>query len=139
MPKHWCGRAALLAVVLSGCAEPAPKRGAVRGSVTVDGQPVAAGKVRFFALTNGISAEGEIRDGRYEIPAEKGPTAGRYRVEISAEQKTGRKIPDRDGAPGDMKDETVNVIPHKFNRDSTLQIDYDPAADAPHDFRLLAK
>ena len=139
MPRPWCVWAVLVAAVLSGCGDAAPQRGAVRGTVTADGQPVATGKVRFFALTNGISAEGEIRDGRYEIPAEKGPTAGRYRVEISSDKKTGRKVPDRDGAPGDMKDETVNVIPHKFNRDSTLQIDYDPAADAPHDFRLLTK
>lgn len=28
-----------------------------------------------------------------------------------------------------MKDETVNVVPAKYNQGSAVQIDYDPAAD----------
>ncbi|AWM41048.1 hypothetical protein GobsT_03560 [Gemmata obscuriglobus] len=131
-------RAVALAALI-GCGDAAPKRGPVRGTVSVDGTPLATGKVRFFALTNGISAEGEVRDGQYEIPVERGPTAGRYRVEIIAEQKTGRRVPDPDAAPGTMRDETVNVIPPKYNRNSALQVDYDPAANAAHDFRLLTK
>jgi hypothetical protein len=107
--------------------------------VTLDGRPLAAGRIRFFALTGGVSTQGEVRDGRYEIPADRGPTAGKYRVELSVEKKTGRKVPDRDAGPGDLKDETVEAVPARYNRESVLQIDYDPAADRPHDFDLNTK
>ncbi|VTR91987.1 Uncharacterized protein OS=Blastopirellula marina DSM 3645 GN=DSM3645_22359 PE=4 SV=1 [Gemmata massiliana] len=140
MLKHYSfGTALLVATVLSGCADSAPKRGPIRGTVTVDGEPLAAGKIRFFALTGGIGTEGVIQGGRYEIPAERGPTSGKYRVEIVTEKKTGRKVPDRDAGPGEMKDEVVNVIPPKYNRDSTTQIDYDSGSDTPHDFSLKTK
>ena len=58
---------------------------------------------------------------------------------MSAEKKTGRKVPDRDAGPGDMRDETVEAVPARYNWDSALQIDYDPAADAAHDFDLKTK
>jgi hypothetical protein len=131
--------AAALLAALAGCGKDEARRGPVRGTVSLGGQPLAEGKIRFFALTGGISVEGEVRGGKYEIPADRGPTAGKYRVEVTAEKKTGRRVPDRDGGAGDMKDETVNVVPAKYNQDSTLQIDYDPAADKPHDFDLQAK
>ncbi|MBP3957148.1 hypothetical protein J8F10_17935 [Gemmata sp. G18] len=139
--SRYCILGAVLLVTagLCGCGDATPKRGPIRGTVTVDGEPLAAGKVRFFALTGGISAEGDIQDGRYEIPVERGPTSGKYRVEIVTEKKTGRKVPDRDAGPGEMKDEIVNVIPPKFNRDSTMQIDYDSGAGTPHDFSLKTK
>jgi hypothetical protein len=136
--RGWAA-AALVAAAVAGCGTREAPRGSIRGTVRLGGQPLAEGKVRFFALTGGVSTEGEIRDGRYEIPADRGPTAGKYRVEVVSEKKTGRRVPDRDGAPGDMKDETVNVVPAKYNQGSAVQIDYDPAADRPHDFDLAAK
>lgn len=35
--------------------------------------------------------------------------------------------------------EVVETIPPAFNRDSTLQVDFDPAQDAPHDFAVGKK
>jgi hypothetical protein len=40
------------------------------------------------------------------------------------------------GGPGDMKDEVVEDLPAKFNSQSTLQIDYDPANKQSYDFDL---
>ena len=133
------GLVALAVAVLAGCGDGEPKRGRVHGKVTFDGQPLAAGKVRFFALTGGVSAEGEVKDGRYDVPADRGPTAGKYRVEVSSERKTGRRVPDRDAGPGDLRDEVVEAVPPRYNRDSTLQIDYDPTADKSHDFELKSR
>jgi hypothetical protein len=138
-PRQALAAALLAAVASAGCGDATPRRGPVHGSVSLDGRPLEAGKIRFFALTGGVSAEGEVRDGRYEIPADRGPTAGKYRVEVSSERKTGRKVPDRDAGPGDLKDETVEAVPARYNRESALQVDYDPAADAPHDFDLKTK
>jgi hypothetical protein len=139
-PRHGLVTAVLVAAAaLAGCSESAPQRGPIRGTVTLDGRPLEAGKVRFFALTGGVSTEGEVRDGRYDVPADRGPTAGKYRVEVTFQRTTGRKVPDWDAGPGDTKDETVEVIPAKYNRDSTLQIDFDPASDKTHDFDLKTK
>ena len=35
-----------------------------------------------------------------------------------------------------MKDEVVEDLPPKFNRNSTIQIDFDPKQDKPFDFDL---
>ena len=130
---------AALAVVAAGCAPKSPRRGHTFGTVTVDGQPLAAGTVRFFALSGGIGSDGPVAGGKYDLPPDRGLSAGKYRVEVSYEKPTGKKVPDRDAGPGAMKDETVETIPPKYNRDSTLMIDFDPAADAPHDFALTTK
>ncbi|MGL4554551.1 MAG: carboxypeptidase-like regulatory domain-containing protein [Gemmataceae bacterium] len=133
--------AALAAVVLTvgGCGPAADRRGRVHGAVTLDGQPLPSGRVRLFALTGGVGSDGEVANGRYYIPAGRGLTAGTYRVEISAERPTGRKVPDRDAEPGATKDETVESIPARYNRDSTLRIEFDPSADRPFDFDLKSK
>lgn len=140
MLKQWLGwAAAIFAFALPGCGEKEAPRGAIRGTVTLGGTPLAEGKIRFFALTGGVSTEGAILNGKYDIPPDRGPNAGKYRVEVIAEKKTGRRVPDRDGAAGDMKDETVNIVPLKYNQNSTTQIDFDPNANKPHDFDLPAK
>jgi len=38
-----------------------------------------------------------------------------------------------------MKDETVESIPARYNKDSTLKIDFDPSIDKAHDFDLKSK
>ena len=126
----------VVCMAVTGCGETGPERGRVYGSVTLDGQPLPKARIRFFALGEGIGTDGEIVDGKYDIGVEKGLAAGKYRVEISAEAPTGKKVPDLDAGPGDMKDEVVESVPSKYNRDSTLQIDYDPAGDKPCDFAL---
>lgn len=130
---------AVLVVFSAGCGDPAARRGRTYGSVTVGGKPLTTGTVRFFALTGGVGSDGPIADGRYDMPPARGLSAGKYRVEISSERPTGKKVPDRDAGPGDVKDEVVETVPAKYNRDSNLQIDYDPAADKPHDFALTGK
>jgi hypothetical protein len=131
---------AMLSLSFTTCSDPAARRGPIRGTVRLDGQPLATGKIRFFAVTSGgIGLEADVQNGQYAVPMEQGPTAGKYRVEFVSHQKTGRKIPDPDGMAGDTKDETVNKIPFRYNRDSRLMIDYDPTVDQPFDFDLTTK
>jgi hypothetical protein len=126
----------VVCAIVVGCGETGPERGRVHGSVTFGDQPLPKGRIRFFALGEGIGTDGEIVDGKYDIRVEKGLATGKYRVEISAETPTGKKVRDMDAGPGDMKDEVIESIPPAYNRNSTLQIDYDPAADKPYDFAL---
>lgn len=108
----------------------------MHGEITIDGTPLAEGQIRFFAVDGGIGSDGVVTIGKYDIAARDGMCGGKYRVEISFEKKTGKKVPDRDGGPGDMKEEVIESLPAKYNKNSTLQIDYDPKALKPYDFKL---
>ena len=123
-------------LLLVGCSSDAVKTGSIHGEVALDGNPLKEGQIRFFSLDGGIGADGLVTDGKYNIVAKEGISAGKYRVEFSFEKKTGKKVPDRDGGPDDMKDEVIETLPAKFNRSSTIQIDYDPAKNQPLDFKL---
>jgi hypothetical protein len=108
------------------------------GTVTVDGVPLAKGHIRLFALTpGGAGTDAAIVDGKYQIPADRGPMAGTYRVEIEALRPSGRRVYDPDTRL--MVDELVNALPVRYHTQSTLQMTYDPASDLPHDFDLKSK
>jgi hypothetical protein len=130
--------ACAVAVVVAGCERGKPLRGALRGTVTVDGVPLAKGQIRLFALSaGGVGTDAAIVDGQYHIPAERGPSAGMYRVEIESLKSTGRHVYDPDTRK--MVDECVNALPVRYHSQSTLQVNYDPGSDKPHDFELTSK
>lgn len=132
----WLAVAALMA--LPGCNSAAVKRGRVHGTVTVDGAPLAKGQIRILAVSEGgIGTAGEVVDGKYDIPPERGPTAGTYRVEIVSLKSTGRRV--RDSDTNEMVDEVVNTLPARYNSASTLQIKYDPGGDQAFTFDLKKK
>lgn len=130
-------RLAVLLVILAvaGCG---PRTIALHGAVTLDDQPVAGpGTVAFYPEAgNELGVSGEIVDGKYEIPAERGPVAGKYRVEITWPKKTGKQIPSLD--PGMMSDETIEAIPKKYNRDSELTVEIS-SSQSVHDFHLKSR
>lgn len=79
----------LVAVSAAGCSGgDGLARVAVSGSVTIDGEPVPNGVVRFKPAegTEGPMANTMITDGRYDIPADQGPVAGNYTVQVQAYQ-----------------------------------------------------
>ncbi len=126
----------LFATVIAGCTDSSELRGRVHGKVAIDNKSLPSGKIRFFALAGGVGTDGTVKDGTYDIKVANGMTAGKYRVELSCEKSTGRKISDPDAGAGDMKDEVVEELPAKFNRNSSIQIDFDPKQDKPFDFDL---
>ncbi len=130
--------AAVAAAAVVGCHQAAPQRGPVRGTVTVDGVPLAKGQIRILAVTDGgIGSSAEIVDGAYDIPPERGPTAGTYRVEVVSLKATGRRV--RDSDTNELVDEIANVLPARFHAASTLQIKYDPGGDTTFNFDLKTK
>lgn len=108
-----------------GCGKGDGNRAAVSGKVTLDGAPVATGSITFFPMgnTKGCTAGGDIRDGQYSISVAKGPVIGHNRVEIRATEKTGRKVQAPMSAKGVLTDESVQVIPDRYNSVSTLECD----------------
>ena len=61
-------------------------RVAISGSVTISGEPVPNGVVRFAPVegTNGPMASSMITDGRYQVPRDQGPVAGNYEARVHA-------------------------------------------------------
>jgi hypothetical protein len=108
-----------------GCGGGRADRGAVSGTVTLDGKPVERGSILFTPSegTQGSAAGGEIANGRYQLPAKIGPAVGRNRVEIRAMRKTGKMVPKAFGRPGEMVPEQVEAIPPRFNTKSNLKVD----------------
>jgi len=90
--------------------------------VTFDGEPVPTGAIKFTPTdgTAGPTTGAKITNGSYTISASQGATVGPNRVEIVAAKKTGRKVPDAN-QPGKERDETVQMIPAKYNTNSELK------------------
>ncbi len=107
----------LLAAVAcaEGCAKQANK-GTVSGSVTLDGQPLPTGIIRFVPSDGGTStADGQIKDGRFSVNVPPGDK----RVSISAQKVVGKKVASQmPGSP--MLDVTEDIVPDRFNKHTTL-------------------
>ncbi len=114
-----------LAPISCGGSAGGPQRGAVRGKVSLDGEPVESGSITFFPTgdTQGPVSGGQIDNGSYSIAGGNGPVVGRNRVEIRWPRNTGNTITlPADGlGSGEMtQQERVEAIPAKYNANSTL-------------------
>jgi hypothetical protein len=127
------------AVAIPGCGPGNPlDRQPISGEVTLDGQPLDRGRIKFRPLGSdrGIGSGDVIRDGQYAIPTLKGLPPGKYRVEINAPQE------DTTPPPADLPPGTpvfrvgIERIPARYHTESELSIDV--SADGPNefDFRL---
>jgi len=112
----------MLAAVMAGCSQGDGGRMELRGSVDLDGAPLPTGSITFLPLEGTTSVGGNIENGRFEIPRAKGPTPGKYRVEILAFLPTGETIQDTD-SPGRTVAVTRAAIPPKYNENSILTVD----------------
>jgi len=128
---------ALLACsALWGCslADKGPERGAVRGRVTVDGQPVEQGSVQFTPVqgTTGPVSGAAIENGEYSVSKSEGPVVGTNLVQITGSRRTGKKITDRLSI---LIDERVLMVPEHYNSKSTLIRQVEPGKQV-FDFEL---
>jgi hypothetical protein len=132
----WCVGLAALLIGAAGCE--GAKRGAVCGQVTLDGQPVDGGEIRFIPAV-GIPAWAKIAKGRYAIGGSAGPSIGEARVEIRQARKTGKSIPAAPPAPPNaMIEQTVEAIPARYNLRSELTAKIEPGNNVA-DFALSTK
>lgn len=119
--------------LLAGCSLK-PAGGKVKGTVTLDGQPLATGQILFVAVDQSSpSAEAAITAGEFEAlvpPGEK-------RVEIRAPKVTGKKkMYDTPDSP--TVDTVVELLPAKYNVNSELKMTVDGTAQEQN-FDLKSK
>lgn len=134
-----------LCLALVGCGEP-EYEGAARyplsGKVTYNGESIDLGSITFLpAISDSADSKqrvsgGEIINGEYSVPEGRGANAGKYRVEIHWQKRTGRLI--KEPQSGEMIDERVEGIPAKFHRDSELTVEISPG-QTDLDFHLESK
>lgn len=112
---------AMALMLVQGCGPSIPSNPAtypVRGKVTLDGQPLKRGFVRFDPVSpgKGLAAEGEIQsDGRYEarvFVGQQGTTPGEYKVSIAPLSRQ---------QEGDLVAEALDV-PAKYQKPETSDI-----------------
>jgi hypothetical protein len=96
-------------LLLSGCGGNGRQK--VVGTVTVDAAPLENGTINFRPApgSKANSSGAGIRDGRFEVPAEKGLMPGEYQVTIQGFHKTGRMV--RDPQMGQIEE----IVPMQFN------------------------
>lgn len=119
----------LVAALAAGCggSEEGPVRAAVRGQVSLDGQPLESGMIRFVPAegTTGPAAVAAIVDGHFELTDEEGPIVGDHRVEIEATDYTAFAIDDEQAFAKSFRENRgkplpPNPVPETYNRRSTL-------------------
>jgi hypothetical protein len=113
----------LVLLVLAGCSrEVGPQTMRVWGDVSFEGKPVEDGTITFESTDGSPPAQGPIKAGHYDLPAESGPVAAKtYIVKFSAMVKTGKTVPNvmGDGAP--TMDVLAETLPAAFNTQSTIK------------------
>ncbi|MEX0642866.1 MAG: hypothetical protein WD468_09210 [Pirellulales bacterium] len=114
----------LIAILISGCSKGRPV-GDVRGTVTVNGQPLSEGAVRFVPVNGDTPTSGGIiRDGKFQVEV---PIA-KQRVEISANVVDEEKTP-----PNPTDDQIVmkRLVPQRYNTNSDLTLDVVSGVNEP--------
>lgn len=123
----------LLTSALTGCSS---KSGGnvVKGTVTLDGQPVATGKILFVAADQSSpSAEAQITSGQFEAMV----APGQKRIEIRSPKVTGKKkIYNTPDSP--TIDTVVELLPAKYNSNSELTMTVE-GAEQEQNFDLKSK
>ncbi len=127
-------------ISVTGCGGGNPLgRQAIRGSIALDSQPVAKGRIAFTPRSpQGVSSGAKIVDGEYLIPSDKGLPPGPYLVQIYAPKTS--KVVEEALARGEMPDVNlplsavlgVESIPPKYNIRSEELIEV--LAEGPNQF-----
>lgn len=84
-------------LVLAGCNRlDRPERQEVLGYVSIDGRPVASGRVVFRRTDGqrGMAVSAGVQDGLFELTRQDGPTPGQYTVEVELEPQLPFEIDD---------------------------------------------
>ena len=126
-----------IAIPLFGCSWAPADRGAVTGSIVLDGTPIEDGLIVFVPSrgNQGPTAGASVAKGRYAIAAAKGPHVGWNRVEIRASRKSGKKIAKPFGQPTETIDDFVEAVAERYNTASELEVDIQPGMNT-FDFQV---
>jgi hypothetical protein len=110
------GLFAALIVIVAGCSSEDVTKGTVTGEVTLDGQPLKTGLIRFVPADGKTpTADATITDGKFSAVV----PLGEKKVEINAPKVVGKlKMYDTPDSP--VVEQTKDMIPQQYNVRSTL-------------------
>ena len=141
-PRYVCVMTSLL-LAAAGCGgSDGLDRQAVTGTVSLDGAPLKEGQIQFFPAANtkeAIATGARITGGTFSIPRADGPIPGTYTVQITA--SGGEQAPPEgsDGMPGTGPKHDKELIPAKYNAQTTLKADVKSGEANKFDFPLTSK
>jgi hypothetical protein len=121
----WAVGIAVVLLAAPACGPQGPRRITIKGSATLDGKPIEFGEVMFVPTDPAAaSAGGRITDGAFSVAVFKGP----HRVQIMA-----TRVQPRSGGSGEGGYELIpgNIIPRRYNDNTTLTFDVQGAKDQP--------
>ena len=123
----------LCSVLVAGCAKKS-NRSTVKGNVTLDGQPLKTGIIRFVPADGQTStADSRIVDGKFSVNVPPGDK----RISISAQKVIGKKKA-QDMPESPMIDIVEEILPAKYNVRTELTLTVD-AGSQEKDFDLKSK
>jgi hypothetical protein len=142
--KLVCLGAMLSIAVWVGCGADNPLgRQAISGTVTLDGQPIAAGSIEFAPRQHGgVGSGAMITAGSYQIAAAKGLPPGKYLVRIFAPEDA-QAAPAEPSVPGptgpSQPPPGVERIPPEYNAKSDKVVEVTAAGPNEFDFAIQTK
>jgi len=123
----------LLTVIalLAGCKGSGPKIVPVQGKVALDGAPMPSGQVVLEGADGSAPVTLEVKDGAFTGKA----SVGKKTVRISSFKKGGQKAT----GPGGGEEVLTNIIPAKYNTESTQTVEVQENAPNNYDFKVTSK
>ena len=134
--RFCCLGMALLFVAVAGCSRVEGYH-SISGTVLLDDQPLKKGVITLFPTGSGTTVGGEIVDGKFSLPRDRGPTPGKYRVEIVAFKPSGKKEFDVD--LNTQVDVELQYLPPKYNTKSMLECSVEQSGKNEFEFNLQMK
>ena len=130
-PAGIAAAAGLVLLGLAGCGEESSENTVrLKGRVTLDGDPIAEGRINFLPEEPGQAtpASAQIADGHYDA---KAVPLGKVRVQIIATKETGRMIP----GSSQPVPEVLSIIPPRYAQGISIQVTGD---NSQQDFLLTS-
>lgn len=137
----------LLAMSAIGCGGGAvgPERAAVEGVVTLDGQKLVAGVVKFIPTATGKNVGpavlATVKDGAFQLSRSEGPVIGKHRIEIESTGHYGFEIDDEQAYAKSFQEKKgpplpPNPVPEIYNSKSTLTAEVNADGENKFEFPL---
>ena len=137
-----CLAAAMVALAGCGGSIDGLPREAVAGTVTLDGQPLAAGAIQFFPATKAggvaVSAGSPVEDGQFSIARDYGLVPGTYKVAINAAESENGDSKTK-GQKRKKSASSKDIIPAKYNTQTILTAEIEKGGSAGLKFDLQSK
>jgi hypothetical protein len=122
-----------------GSADPYDRQ-AVRGAVTLDGQPLATGFITFYPDASGpVISTAPIHEGSFNIPQAQGLTVGKYKVSnMSTQPADEAQFMDPDELHANPPD-PKSLIPKQYNTETKLVAEIEKSPNNTFVFDLLSE